>query len=122
MTLICLSCRCKHAFCYLCGAEWKSCPCPQFTERHLIRATEVRADRQGGAALDGAEREALLQRARREIQDRHDCQHESFQCRRIDYDEDDIDCEQCGFSMDNFVMQCRGCQMQLCKRCQLNRQ
>ncbi|PSN67710.1 hypothetical protein BS50DRAFT_457483, partial [Corynespora cassiicola Philippines] len=21
-------CRCKHKFCYLCGAQWKSCTCP----------------------------------------------------------------------------------------------
>jgi hypothetical protein len=30
-----LVCCCGHAFCYLCGAAWKSCGCPQFGEGYL---------------------------------------------------------------------------------------
>ncbi|KAF2686028.1 hypothetical protein K458DRAFT_274706, partial [Lentithecium fluviatile CBS 122367] len=27
-----ITCRCSHQFCYLCGAPWKQCPCPQMDE------------------------------------------------------------------------------------------
>lgn len=29
------SCRCKHQFCYVCGAKWKTCACQQWQEDHL---------------------------------------------------------------------------------------
>lgn len=29
------SCRCKHQFCYICGAKWKTCTCQQWQDAHL---------------------------------------------------------------------------------------
>ncbi|KAK6003351.1 hypothetical protein QM012_001196 [Aureobasidium pullulans] len=30
-----ITCRCKHQFCYICGAKWKTCFCQQWQEAHL---------------------------------------------------------------------------------------
>jgi hypothetical protein len=34
--LITTSCRCRHEFCYLCVAMWKTCKCPLWHERNII--------------------------------------------------------------------------------------
>jgi E3 ubiquitin-protein ligase RNF144 len=31
-------CLCKHDFCYLCGATWKTCTCPHMNEGQLLEA------------------------------------------------------------------------------------
>lgn len=37
-----ITCRCSAEFCYLCGVEWKKCPCPQWEERRLYdRAAQI---------------------------------------------------------------------------------
>ncbi|CAH8380783.1 unnamed protein product [Eruca vesicaria subsp. sativa] len=40
-----ITCRCGYEFCYTCGAEWKkkkaTCACPIWTERNIIRDTNV---------------------------------------------------------------------------------
>ncbi|KAI6783969.1 uncharacterized protein J7T54_001845 [Emericellopsis cladophorae] len=37
-----MTCVCKHQFCYVCGVEWKKCPCHQWDEQALLgRAEEV---------------------------------------------------------------------------------
>ncbi|RFN50379.1 ibr finger domain protein [Fusarium flagelliforme] len=31
-----MTCRCKHQFCYRCGAEWRTCPCPLWELAELL--------------------------------------------------------------------------------------
>jgi len=33
-------CRCRHQFCYLCVAKWKTCKCPVWNERNIINPAE----------------------------------------------------------------------------------
>ena len=59
-----MTCRCRTEFCYLCRAQWKSCPCPQWDERRLLAAAEERVDAQLGVGLErGARRDVPAQRA-----------------------------------------------------------
>jgi hypothetical protein len=32
------TCCCRYAFCYRCGAKWKSCKCPSWDEQNIIDA------------------------------------------------------------------------------------
>ncbi|KAG9311551.1 hypothetical protein JVU11DRAFT_7756 [Chiua virens] len=41
-----VTCRCRTEFCYLCGARWKTCRCPQWDERRPVVAAEERVDAQ----------------------------------------------------------------------------
>ncbi|KAI1108437.1 hypothetical protein F5Y14DRAFT_445474 [Nemania sp. NC0429] len=34
-----MRCKCRAEFCYLCGAEWKTCACVQFDEARLLART-----------------------------------------------------------------------------------
>ncbi|KAI5987408.1 hypothetical protein F5J12DRAFT_728428, partial [Pisolithus orientalis] len=43
-----MTCRCRTEFCYLYGAPWKVCRCPQWDECRLFAVAEQRvATRQG---------------------------------------------------------------------------
>jgi E3 ubiquitin-protein ligase RNF144 len=37
-------CRCKHEFCYLCGAQWKRCACPKSDDNYRYRPTPRAGD------------------------------------------------------------------------------
>lgn len=38
-------CICGHNFCYLCGVEWKNCPCTQWQEERLYERANAVANR-----------------------------------------------------------------------------
>ncbi|KAI1138651.1 hypothetical protein F5Y05DRAFT_413273 [Hypoxylon sp. FL0543] len=39
-----MTCRCGHQFCYVCGAQWKSCECEHWEEARLVeRAVQIDA-------------------------------------------------------------------------------
>ncbi|KAI0884352.1 uncharacterized protein GGS22DRAFT_189481 [Annulohypoxylon maeteangense] len=42
-----ITCRCKYEFCYLCGAVWKSCGCPQMQQEELDQTDRQRRLRRG---------------------------------------------------------------------------
>ncbi|KAF2847617.1 hypothetical protein T440DRAFT_456062 [Plenodomus tracheiphilus IPT5] len=31
-----ITCRCRHEFCYLCKAQWRTCNCPVWDERNIV--------------------------------------------------------------------------------------
>ncbi|KAL6923112.1 hypothetical protein FSST1_000386 [Fusarium sambucinum] len=61
-----ISCRCGHQFCYICGALWKTCECPQWNENRLVDAAPDRI----GEAYRERQAEEERQRQERERQER----------------------------------------------------
>ncbi|OJT12598.1 Protein ariadne-2 [Trametes pubescens] len=75
-----MTCRCRHQFCYLCTARWKTCTCDQWDENRLIAAAEDRVQRQdvvqaparGGNAVEFRQRVA---REAERLRVDHNCVH-----------------------------------------------
>jgi hypothetical protein len=110
----CSSCLCKSEFCYECGQKWKECGCEQWIEGNLLARAEqiVRRD-------DPADLTDVQQRIRRVaigLRERHECAHVSWRIMRGRYR-----CEECRHELPNFINRCRECDLQVCKRCRLNR-
>lgn len=111
------ACRCGAQFCYVCGAEWKTCNCPQFHEERLLeRAAEV-VDRDiGQRVVPARERDLMVEQAQENLRDNHQCQHRSWRSiggpRR---------CEECHNTLPLYLNVCRQCQIMVCRRCRLNR-
>lgn len=76
-----MTCRCRHQFCYLCTATWKSCRCTQWDENRLIHAAEDRVARQqrvqgaAGVPVRAADYRVVVQREVERLRDNHDCYH-----------------------------------------------
>ena len=52
-------CKCRHNFCYLCGVDWKHCPCAQWDDERLeARAEQIVARRPAPGAARRARRPA----------------------------------------------------------------
>lgn len=109
------SCLCRTEFCYLCGQRWKTCLCAQWDETRLIeRAVEI-ADRR--PAGDRAARAVQVGRARQRLIDRHDCAHASWN--RVSHG--NLRCEECHSLLPAFLLECRRCELRVCRRCSCNR-
>ncbi|CAG8979250.1 hypothetical protein HYALB_00012891 [Hymenoscyphus albidus] len=86
-------CVCGHEFCYLCGARWKTCPCDQFDEAHL---------------LDGPPPDNEIQ-----IHPHAFCNP----ARRWGRVEGEHICEICFTTMLVFILECTTCGIRACHRC-----
>jgi hypothetical protein len=95
-----MTCRCRNQFCYLCGAKWKSCTCPQADEDYLIRPLPVipvaPVQAPVPAPVPGLHEQEWL---------------------RVE----NVRCEGCGARHLPWVMQCSGCDLAHCWRCIHNR-
>ncbi|KAH9855440.1 hypothetical protein C2E23DRAFT_723895 [Lenzites betulinus] len=114
-----MTCRCRHQFCYLCTATWKTCKCTQWDENRLVAAAEDRVQRQGvQAPARGGNAVDFRQRVAREaerLRDDHDCGH------RWKYVTGERRCEGCGHYLRVFLFNCVWCHIWLCARCRNNR-
>ncbi|KAI0824159.1 hypothetical protein BC628DRAFT_446097 [Trametes gibbosa] len=114
-----MTCRCRHQFCYLCTAPWKTCKCDQWDEARLIAVAEDRVQRQGvRAPVRGDQAVAFRERVTREanrLRDDHNCAH------RWRYVTCQGRCEGCGHYLKVFLFNCQWCQMWACARCRRNR-
>lgn len=104
-------CYCKTQFCYECSERWKHCECPQFEDDRLLAEEERVANRRG--AVGEAERDEV----RREILERHECGHQLG----FDRVEGSNTCDECNQLLREYLMQCRGCHILVCRRCQTHR-
>ncbi|CAG7916162.1 unnamed protein product [Penicillium olsonii] len=94
-----MTCVCGHQFCYLCGKEWKTCICPQYSE-------------------DDEDAVADERRARRDpnhplFDFRRVCQHQEGWTRLVN----DTPCAGCNRRNTYAVLRCNACQLQLCGPC-----
>ncbi|OSD06030.1 hypothetical protein PYCCODRAFT_1070477 [Trametes coccinea BRFM310] len=114
-----MTCRCRHQFCYVCTAKWKTCTCAQWDEARLFTAAENRVQRQGvQPARPGAPNIGWNQQVAREaerLRHDHDCAH------RWRYVSDPGRCDSCGHHLRVFLYHCQQCQMRACARCTRNR-
>jgi hypothetical protein len=92
-------CRCLHQFCYLCGAQWKTCACPQWAEVHIV--DPAAPDAPVAAAAPAVHMEAG-----------GDHEHEWGR-------EYGPDCDDCGADHLPWVLQCQDdhCRRASCMRC-----
>ncbi|KAI0670091.1 hypothetical protein C8Q78DRAFT_1093558 [Trametes maxima] len=114
-----MTCRCRHEFCYLCTARWKTCSCTQWDEDRLITAARDRVQRQGvRAPARGGNVEEFRQRVAREaerLRVDHECAH------RWVYVSNPGRCDGCGHYLRLFLFNCRWCALWACARCKHNR-
>ena len=110
-----MRCLCKHQFCYLCGATWKTCPCEQFAEERLLDEAERQAAREGQA-----DDPAAIERARAFILERHECRHDSGRARRWWARGAGGNCHICHLRW-RWLLECPDCYLRCCVGCRLNR-
>ena len=77
-----MTCRCRHQFCYLCTATWKTCRCDQWDEDRLVHAAQDRVERQqrvqgagAGPAVRPAEYRRVVEQEVARLRNNHDCVH-----------------------------------------------
>ncbi|GJE85955.1 IBR domain-containing protein [Phanerochaete sordida] len=113
-----MTCRCRKQFCYLCGADWKTCGCPQWEENRLLNAAAVRVERQNPRAANplNVDFGRLVREEAERLRTNHDCQHQYWR-----YRSGGGRCESCSFMLPMYLFRCAGCQMLACNRCRRNR-
>ncbi|KAF8553213.1 hypothetical protein OG21DRAFT_1464479 [Imleria badia] len=114
-----MTCRCRTEFCYVCRAQWKTCPCPQWDEGRLLEAAEARVDAQlGRRRATGADpmRQRLVQEMMERLREDHECDHTKWR-----YRHGGGICQTCGQHLPVYLLRCQGCELLACKRCRFNR-
>ena len=88
-------------------------------EDRLVERANAIVDRPERAAQaeNPVARRARVARVVRELRDRHECEHRG-QWRRIPGEHR---CEECGDTLNEFILECSGCMVQACVRCMYNR-
>lgn len=113
-----ITCLCRAEFCYVCGARWKTCKCPQWDENRLVeRANRVVNQRQAPEAAQApAARAAAVAQVQNDLaQQLEDCDHTWSRERH------DGDCEECGQYFPHFLYQCDDCGIWSCAYCRHHR-
>ncbi|KAI0639212.1 hypothetical protein C8Q77DRAFT_1043749 [Trametes polyzona] len=114
-----MTCRCRHQFCYLCTAPWRTCTCQQWDEERLLVVAQDRVQRQGVRAPtrggDVGEYHRRVAREAERLRVDHNCVH------RWKYVVTEGRCEGCSHYLRLFLFNCRGCHMWACARCRRNR-
>ncbi|PHH67256.1 hypothetical protein CDD81_3025 [Ophiocordyceps australis] len=113
-----MTCHCGFQFCYLCGVEWKNCPCVQWDEERLTRRAHDNARRDAQwQGLDHDLREAQIQRERENLE-RHDARNHEWARRRP---RGVPRCEGCARCRPDYVFECHVCHLLVCRGCRFNR-
>ena len=125
-----LRCLCGTQFCYVCGAIWKNCACPQWDERRLLARAEVIVDRQpremelalahhAEQVRQATERRAeQVRQAMERLREDHECAHDEG-WRKVTTGS--LRCEECTHTLGAFLLECRQCNLRACVRCKQNR-
>lgn len=112
-----LRCVCKAEVCYVCGANWKTCACPQWYEARLVvdaeHVPEQPEPQQLAAHLQP--REGQITEVQRVLLNR-ECIH-AFGTRRDLRHLDPVVCEFCGYEGTEYIFRCGRCSLACCGRC-----
>ncbi|TFK45347.1 hypothetical protein OE88DRAFT_1225121 [Heliocybe sulcata] len=114
-----MTCICRAQFCYVCGASWKTCGCPQWDEGRLLDRAQQQVRAEFGRPAQAIQAPLFRQRVAAAVQDlryNHDCQHGIWM-----YRTGGGHCEECGHYLNKFLLRCRQCHMVACVRCRRNR-
>ena len=110
-------CRCGAQFCYICGQQWKTCPCDQWQEDRLVaRANQVVQREEPRLAADHPIRIELVEGAVIQLRERHNCTHRNWRYVRGEHQ-----CEECFHRLPQYIFECRQCRIQACNRCRRTR-
>ncbi|KAG5192952.1 hypothetical protein JKP88DRAFT_272254 [Tribonema minus] len=127
-----MTCRCRHEFCYVCVAQWKTCTCPIWDERRLLRQAQndvlerQRVLLQQGHARPAlrdtaAERqrmERLVDRRRAQLLAHDECAH-AWARRQPTLARA---CQNCGYDLWVYCFECTGgCGYLVCQTCRFHR-
>ncbi|KAF7317254.1 RBR-type E3 ubiquitin transferase [Mycena chlorophos] len=115
-----MTCHCGVQFCYVCAVPWKRCECPQWEEQRLLNTAEQRVENEMGARarVIAPERfQARVQERVRRLRYDHDCA-DGHRWRRVDGRQR---CEECRFTLPEYLLHCRNCGIAACVRCARNR-
>ncbi|KAI1797701.1 hypothetical protein LXA43DRAFT_981615 [Ganoderma leucocontextum] len=118
-----MTCRCRHQFCYICTAQWKTCACTQWDEDRLLTEAQDRVRRrqqvQAIVAPNVPAPPVDIARAVRaeaeRLRENHQCTH------RWRYIAGAGTCDGCGHYLRIFLYNCRDCHAWTCARCRRNR-
>ncbi|KAI0374362.1 hypothetical protein BV20DRAFT_961512 [Pilatotrama ljubarskyi] len=115
-----MTCRCRHEFCYLCTAPWKTCSCEQWDDDRLFEAAENRVVQQRlhdpppEEAVDEVDYHQRIWQEAERLRFDHHCPHVWCYVFGPNF------CENCGQFSHPF-WHCPMCQLHLCARCGSNR-
>lgn len=98
----------------MCGLPWKTCGCPQWTERHLLARAGDIVDRNPELAV--GERRRQVRVLAQELRRQPHCEEHDFR-----FNHGEAQCEECRFEAPVFTMVCRACRLRVCRRCMNNR-
>ncbi|KAJ9165757.1 RBR-type E3 ubiquitin transferase [Coniochaeta hoffmannii] len=113
-----MTCSCRAEFCYVCGRQWKTCACDVWDEARLMAQANDRVDRNAQARqpVNAQARAVMLERARHDILENHECDHERWKSRP-----GPEECDHCGQLLPIFIYECRQCEMLACRACRRHR-
>ncbi|KAF5535507.1 IBR finger domain-containing protein [Fusarium mexicanum] len=112
-----ITCLCKAQFCYICGKEWKTCRCPHWEERRLMRRVNDIVNRDDNAGqMNARARQARVEQERLNLIQNHECTHRTWTYRGGRHR-----CEECRDVLPHYIFECPQCHVMACRRCRYNR-
>lgn len=110
-----MTCYCKAEFCYVCGVEWKNCPCEVFEEGRLYDNAVARVDQAAVRPLAPGFRMNMINQVQQQIRNNNACQHPRGFVRETDRKPLGHRCEICDVTHWKYILVCRDCGIQVCE-------
>eukprot|EP00884_Botryococcus_braunii_P023170 jgi/Botrbrau1/9537/Bobra.0211s0027.1 len=112
-----MTCRCRHSFCYLCGATWKTCACPQWDENRLLRAAAQRVQQNPQVQqMDRGQFQQAVEVMAEALRVNHACPGHSWLLTNPPVE---VNCRNCGYFLSRYCYVCANptCGTVVCRTC-----
>ncbi|GAM83129.1 hypothetical protein ANO11243_011150 [Dothideomycetidae sp. 11243] len=117
-----ITCRCGHDFCYVCGANWKTCTCPIWQEDRILEVANQQVNEEVAPNADPVVRERAVAQAVQVLRQHEDVACEHHRARQWAWkDRGSLRCELCLWYMPYYIFMCRLCRMRACWACRRHR-